>query len=83
MATKIRVVRNGTPVTDVHVLVGELVGERLKTNAEGKVSFDLTLDWQGYVNVLLELPEGINATALVHIKEGKTHDVDVATLPQA
>jgi uncharacterized GH25 family protein len=81
--TTIKVWRSGVPVENIHVLVGSVVGDRMKTNANGKVDFDLTTDWQGYVDVHMEDDAGIVATATIHIKEGRNHDVDFvpSTIP--
>lgn len=81
MATKITVKNNGEPVQGAKVLVGELVGVVLTTNARGTVSFELSTGLEIYANVLIELPDGTPVTTVVHIVEGATHVVDVAILP--
>lgn len=52
MPTKIRIVINGEPVSGVKVLVGT---GTVTTNEDGKVSFELEADWQGFVNVHTEI----------------------------
>ncbi len=79
--TKIKVLRGGVPVPDVWVLVGDMLGVRLKTDVEGRVGFDLTDNWRGLVNVLVDANDTIS-TSLVELKEGRTHEVEVASLPQ-
>jgi hypothetical protein len=80
MATSIKVLRDGAPVKSAKVLVGTLVGTELKTGANGKVEFDLAADWEGFVQVHIETDD-TTAIAMVHIKEGRNHDVDIASIP--
>ena len=80
MAIKITVLSNGTPVSGVTVLVGDLVGTLMTTNLRGVVSFDLTTGWEGFVILYMEVL-GIPQTALVHLIEGQNHNVDVLPLP--
>lgn len=76
MATRIHITRDGAPLVGAKVLVGTLVGTRLTTNADGKISFDLTPpDWQGWAELFIEDAEGLSATSTLHIKEGKDHTV--------
>ena len=80
MATRIHVIENNLPIEGVKVWVGSLVGTKLNTNAEGKVSFDLETNWQGYVTIYIELSDGTPVTSSLIIKEGNDHIVDLSNM---
>jgi hypothetical protein len=79
MATRIHVSLNGEPMKGADVYVGELLGTKLTTNANGRVSFELTpADWKGCVTILIEgVPTMQRVIAQVLLKEGKDHEIDI------
>ena len=78
MATRIHVYLDGVAVQGADVYVGSVLGEKLTTNANGRVSFALTDGWKGFVNVMVEgIPSIDRVVSQVLLREGRDHDINI------
>ena len=69
---------NGEPVRGASVYVNTLVGEKLTTNAHGRVSFELTAGWAGFASIMIEgIPLVERAVSTILLEEGRNHDIRI------